>query len=157
MSFKFFFNCCCLEFLLTGVNDINGLTVPVLLSPPTLYSDFIAVVVVLWLNQNLSLPPSQLVPSQALESCASLKFWASQSVGFFKGDGFCSWLCSFEDYCNQFALTKSERLKEVASLLRDDACTWHQDMPLEFWEEWKVEAINSSLAMSPILATSLIK
>ncbi|KAJ9060682.1 hypothetical protein DSO57_1038503 [Entomophthora muscae] len=88
-------------------------------------------------------PPSQLVPSQ--------------SVGFFKGDGFCSWLCSFEDYCDQFALTEPERLKEVESLLCDEARTWHQDMPFKSWEEWKVKAKNGSLAMDPTLATFLTR
>ncbi|KAJ9069073.1 hypothetical protein DSO57_1022210 [Entomophthora muscae] len=80
-------------------------------------------------------PPSKLDPYQSMESCASIKFWISQYVVFFKGDGVCSWICSFEDYCDQFALTEPGHLKEVASLLHDEARTWHQDMPIKSWEE----------------------
>ncbi|KAJ9064325.1 hypothetical protein DSO57_1031897 [Entomophthora muscae] len=85
----------------------------------------------------------ELAPASCLSTCplsspgefCFSQDWASQPVGFFIGDGVCSWLCSFEDYCNQYALTELEHLKEVVSPLRDEVCIWHQDMPLESWEE----------------------
>ncbi|KAJ9062849.1 hypothetical protein DSO57_1006297 [Entomophthora muscae] len=33
--------------------------------------------------------------------------------------------------------------------MHDDACTWHQDMPLESWEEWKVEAKKRFIGYEP--------
>ncbi|KAJ9079776.1 hypothetical protein DSO57_1032023 [Entomophthora muscae] len=74
-------------------------------------------------------PPTTVVTT--CNSQAAFKFWASQNVGTFSGEGFRAWLYSFEDYCDSFNLLDAARLKEVGSKLCNDARIWHQDMLFE--------------------------
>ncbi|KAJ9090226.1 hypothetical protein DSO57_1004481 [Entomophthora muscae] len=80
---------------------------------------------------------SSAVASPTAASSAAFKFWASQAVSTFRGEGFRAWLYSFEDYCNFFNLTDSVHLREVGSKLCNNVHILHQDMLFETWEEWK--------------------
>ncbi|KAJ9072599.1 hypothetical protein DSO57_1025886 [Entomophthora muscae] len=84
-----------------------------------------------------AIPPG-LSPTTVVTSCnsrAAFKFWSSQNVGTFSGEGFRAWLYSLEDYYGNFNLSDAARLKEVGSKLRDDPHIWHQDMLFNTWEE----------------------
>ncbi|KAJ9090427.1 hypothetical protein DSO57_1002736 [Entomophthora muscae] len=74
---------------------------------------------------------SLVIASPAAEFSAVFKFWASQAVSTFSGEGFKAWLYSFRDYCDSFNLPDSAHLREVGSKLHGNVHIWHQDMLFE--------------------------
>ncbi|KAJ9081796.1 hypothetical protein DSO57_1010908 [Entomophthora muscae] len=83
------------------------------------------------------------------EHPASIKFWATQNVGHFKGDGYKSWICSYKDYCNDFLLPEAAYLKEIGSFLWDKARLWHQDLVFSDWNDWKAKACMHFVGYKP--------